>query len=78
MLVFVSAYIAPQTNNYYVEMMCDASNPPTTVVAKGAMYTAGSYIYSQMTATIVVLPNYYYKLTKTGGTPTITLWTEWY
>lgn len=53
-----------------------SSSPPTTIVARTWNGTGqAADIGASMSA--VILPNYYYRLASTLGTPTIGYWTEW-
>ncbi len=53
-----------------------SSSPPTTIVARAWNGTDQvAAIGASMTA--VILPNYYYRLASTLGTPTVGYWTEW-
>lgn len=69
-LVSVAVY---STSVTVLTAISDSSASPTTEVAKmtsgGANYRAFVFF--------VVLPNHYYKVTSSAGTPTLELWIEW-
>ena len=71
--MFVNVVTTPSgaTN---VTAYTDASNPPTTVVFTQIGAGTG---YVQ-TAHFVVLPNNYYKVAWSAGSPTLQKWIEWY
>ncbi len=51
----------------------DASNPPTTQTFQWS--GAANQV---VTATVVILPGNYYKITNNSGTPAVYWWSEWY
>jgi hypothetical protein len=51
---------------------CDTASSPTTVVCVAS--TTGAWIVNLH---FIVLPNYYYKVATSGGSPTISTWFEW-
>lgn len=58
--------------NSYFDILTDANNPPTTVVAR-----QGFNISEWRSISFLVLPGNYYKLSVLAGTPTPYRWTEW-
>lgn len=56
------------------EAYSDSANPPTIK----AWYQYEGTVSTELTAFFVVLPNHYYKLSFTAGTPTLIEWVEKY
>lgn len=53
----------------------DSNATPTTVVTQSVVPTGG---WNSAELFFIVLPDNYYKVTLSTGTPTLSYWTEWY
>jgi hypothetical protein len=60
--------------NSTIDFVCDASNPPTTLISQ-ISYAQPQVVISQLFC--MVLPNYYYECQVSGGTPTLVAWVEY-
>lgn len=77
MWVSVSLYASGGTGSWVAYGQTDASNPPVTAVTFYDATALGIASVS-LSTTFVVLPNNYYGVFVSSGSPAIQIWTEWW
>lgn len=73
--MFVAMQGQGSTANAVYIATTDSNASPTTIVTQSVVATAGG---NSAELFFIVLPNNYYKITLSAGTPTLAIWTEWY